>query len=96
MNEQLWRQSPQIAPAARSSVNWEAYRGVPNVDTLIKGAAGQVLAVGAEGHAVYGFLVLGQRVDANPSLDVPQSNRRVERGAVGVEEAEYESSTNDP
>lgn len=54
-----------------------AYRGVPDVDTLIKGAAGQVLAVGAEGHAVHGFLVLGQRVDTHASLHVPQSHRRV-------------------
>lgn len=54
------------------------------MDALIEGAAGQVLAVGAEGHAVDGFLVLGQRVDANPSLDIPQSYCRVEGGAVGV------------
>lgn len=56
-----------------------AYRGVPDVDALIEGAAGQVLAVGAEGHAVHGLLVLGQRVDANASLHVPQPHRGVKR-----------------
>lgn len=54
-----------------------AYRGVPNVNTLIEGAAGQVLPIGAEGHAVHGFLVLGQCVNTNTSLDIPQSHRRV-------------------
>lgn len=57
-----------------------AYRGVPDVDALIEGAAGQVLAVGAEGHAVHGFLVLGQRVDTHASLHIPQSHRRVKGG----------------
>lgn len=59
----------------------EAYRGVPDVNTLVKGAAGQVLPVGAEGHAVHGFLVLGQGVNANAPLHVPQPHRRVKGGA---------------
>lgn len=54
------------------------------MDTLIKGAASQVLAIRAEGHTVDGFLVLGQRVNTNPSLDIPQSHCRVERGAACV------------
>ena len=63
----------------------QRYLGVPDVDTLVEGAAGQVLAVGAEGHAVDGLLVLGERVDAHASLHVPQAHRRVERGAGGLE-----------
>lgn len=54
---------------------------VPDVHTLVEGAAGQVLPVGAEGHAVHGFLVLGERVDAHAPLDVPKSDSRIERGA---------------
>lgn len=50
---------------------WDPYHGVPDVDTLIEGAAGQVLAVGAEGHAVHGLLVLGERVNTNPPLHIP-------------------------
>ncbi len=61
-----------------------AYRGVPDVHTLIKGATGQVLAVRAEGHTVDGFLVLRQSVNTNPSLDIPQSYCRVKGGTVGV------------
>lgn len=59
----------------------DAHRRVPDVHTLIEGAAGQVLAIGAEGHAVDGFLVFGQRVNADASLHIPQSHSRVERGA---------------
>lgn len=78
----------------------DSYRGVPNVDTFIKGAARQVLAVGAVGHAVDRFLVLGQRVNTNTSLDIPQSHRRVKRGTMGVEKTKtaqirYESSNKD-
>lgn len=47
-----------------------------------------MLAVRAEGHTVDRFLVLGQRVNTNPSLDIPQSYCRVKRGAVGVEKTE--------
>lgn len=53
------------------------------MDTLVEGAAGQVSSVGAEGDAVDGLLVLGQRVDADPSLYVPQTHGGVEGGAVG-------------
>lgn len=60
------------------------YRGVPDVDALIEGAAGQVFAVGAEGHAVDRLLVFGQCVNANASLHIPQSHCRVERGTVCV------------
>lgn len=48
--------------------------GVPDVHTLVKGAAGEVPAVGAEGHAVDGLLVASQSVDAHPTLHVPQTN----------------------
>lgn len=74
--------SSGISPVPLPQIRPDAYRGVPDVDTLVEGAASQVLAVGAEGHTVDGFLVLGQRVNANPSLDVPQAHRRVERGAA--------------
>lgn len=71
---------PDAAPRVICSPS-VAYRGVPNVNTLVKGAAGQVPPVGAEGHAVHGFLVLGQGVNANASLHIPQPHRRVKRGA---------------
>ena len=58
------------------------YLSVPDVHTLVEGAAGQVLPVGAEGHAVHGFLVLGERVDAHAPLHVPKSDGRIERGAA--------------
>ena len=57
------------------------YLSVPDVDTLVEGAAGQVAPVGAEGHAVDGLLVAGERVDADAALHVPQTHRRVERSA---------------
>lgn len=60
------------------------YRGVPNVHALIKGAARQVLAIRAEGHTVDRLLVLGQSVNTNSSLNIPQSHCGVERGAVGL------------
>lgn len=56
---------------------------VPDVDTFVKGAAGQVSAVRAEGHTVDWLLVFGQRVDADPSLHVPETHRGVEGGADG-------------
>lgn len=61
-----------------------AHRRVPDVHAFVEGAAGQVLAVGAESHAVDGFLMLGQRVDADAALDVPQSHGGVEGGAEGT------------
>lgn len=48
---------------------------VPDVDTLVEGAAGEVSAVRTEGHAVHGLLVASQRVDAHPALHVPQTHR---------------------
>ena len=57
------------------------YLSVPDVHTLVEGAAGQVLPVGAEGHAVHGFLVLGQCVEAHAPLHVPEADGRIERGA---------------
>ena len=61
------------------------YLSVPDVHTLVEGAAGQVLPVGAEGHAVHGFLVLGQRVEAHAPLHVPEADGRIERGAGKTE-----------
>lgn len=52
---------------------------VPDVDTLVKGAAGEVPAVGTEGHAVDGLLVAGQSVDAHAALHVPQTHSGVKR-----------------
>lgn len=65
-----------------------AHRRVPDVHAFVEGAAGQVLAVGAEGHAVDGLLVLGQRVDADAALHVPQSHGGVEGGAEGRQEGD--------
>lgn len=45
------------------------------MDTLIEGAAGEVFAVGAEGHAVDGLLVFSQRMNTNASFDIPQTHR---------------------
>lgn len=56
---------------------------VPDVDAFVERAAGQVSAVGAKGHAVDRLLVFGQRVDADPSLHVPETDRGVEGGAEG-------------
>lgn len=47
--------------------------------TLVKGAAGQVLAVGAERDAVDRFLVFGECVDAHAALHVPQPDSGIER-----------------
>lgn len=54
-----------------------AYLRVPDVHTFVKGAAGQVPSVGAEGHAVNGLLVARECVDASTALCVPQPYRRV-------------------
>lgn len=54
------------------------------MDALVEGAAGQVASVGAEGHAVDGLLVAGERVDAHAPLHVPQPHRGVEGGAAEV------------
>ena len=58
------------------------YLCIPDVHTFVEGAAGQVAPVGAEGHAVDGLLVLGQRVDADPPLHVPETDRGVKRCTV--------------
>lgn len=47
---------------------------VPDVDTLVEGAAGEVPAVGAEGHAVDRLLMAGQCVDTHSTLYVPQTH----------------------
>lgn len=67
-------------PLERSG-QWESgnYLSVPDVHTLVKGAAGQVLPVGAKSYTIDWFLVFGERVDANTPLHVPQSNCRIER-----------------
>ena len=74
--------SPLVRCAGGAGPREGAYLRVPDVDTLVEGAAGQVAAVGAEGHAVDGLLVLGERVDADAALHVPQPHRRVERRAA--------------
>lgn len=51
--------------------------GVPDVNTLVEGAAGKVPAVWAKGYAVDGLLVTGQCVDTHPTLNVPQTHRWV-------------------
>ena len=88
LNERRRRWSPWFPLLSPGEVRWGAgpregaYLRVPDVDTLVEGAAGQVAAVGAEGHAVDGLLVLGERVDADAALHVPQPHRRVERRAA--------------
>ena len=68
-------------PEMRVAGMQRAYLSVPDVHALVEGAAGQVLPVGAEGHTVHGFLVLGERVDAHAPLHVPKSDGRIEGGA---------------
>lgn len=46
-------------------------------------------AVWTEGHAVDWLLVFGQRVDADPSLHVPQTDSGVKRCAVDERERRY-------
>jgi len=50
---------------------------VPDVDTLVKGATGEVPAIGTEGHAVDGLLVVGQCVDTHTPLHIPQTHSGV-------------------
>lgn len=50
---------------------------VPDVDTFVKGPAGKVPAIRAEGHAVDRLLVAGQCVYTNSTLHVPQTHRWV-------------------
>ena len=57
------------------------------MDAFVEGAAGEELAVGTEGDAVDGLLVLRQAVNVLARLDVPQANRRVERRAARHKEA---------
>ena len=54
------------------------YLSVPDVQTLAEGATGQVLPTGAKGHTVYGFLVLGEHVDAHTLLHVPKLDGSIE------------------
>lgn len=58
----------------------DTHRSVPNMDTLIEGAAGEVFAVRTEGHTVDWLLVLCERVNTDSSLHIPQPHRGVERG----------------
>lgn len=53
------------------------YLSIPDMDTLVKGSTGQIFPIRAERHTVDGLLMLGQCVDANASLHIPQSNRRI-------------------
>ncbi len=74
----LDRSPPVCVKSARAG---GAHRRVPDVNTLVEGAAGQEPAVRTEGHAVDGLLVFGERVGADASIHVPQSHRGVEGGA---------------
>lgn len=47
---------------------------VPDMNTLVKGAAGEVPAIRAKGNAVHGLLVAGQCVDTHSTLHVPQTH----------------------
>lgn len=53
------------------------YLSIPDMDTLVKGSTGQILPVRTERYTIDRLLMLGQCVDANTSLHIPQSNRRV-------------------
>ena len=44
------------------------------MDALVEGAAGEMPAIRAEGHAVDGLLVTRQCVNADPALYVPQTH----------------------
>lgn len=52
----------------------------PNMDALIEAAAGQELPVRTERYRINRLGVFGQRVDARPSLHVPQSYGGIETG----------------
>lgn len=67
--------SSQLAPSS-------SYLCIPDVHTFVEGAAGQMPPVGAERHTVNGLLVFSQRVDADPSLHVPQTNCGVKRCTI--------------
>ena len=52
------------------------------MDALVEAARGQVLSVGREGHTVHGLRVLGESVDVQTALHVPETHCRVERRAA--------------
>ena len=58
----------------------------PDVEALVEGARGDVLAVGAEGDGVDGVFVLLEAVQAPPGLHVPQLH-------CGVEAVDGKSTT---
>ncbi len=70
--------SRQVSPAWCCGGCWLSEKSLPNSSP------------GQHGHN-FGWpnsAVLGQRVNANPSLNIPQSHCWVERGTVGVEKKE--------
>lgn len=81
------RGSSRKGPAAAAGQG--AYLRVPDVHTLVKGAAGQIFAIRAKSYTIDGFLVFGERVDANAPLHVPQPNRRVKRSAAKTGEERH-------
>lgn len=50
------------------------------MNTFIKATGSEIFAVWRESNTVDGLSVLGQGVDAQAAFDVPQANRRIERG----------------
>lgn len=69
---------------------------VPDMNTLVEGAAGKVPAVRAKGNAVHGLLVASQCVDTHPTLHVPQAHCWVKWCATEMEweGSEHESCCN--
>lgn len=55
------------------------YLGRPDVNTLVKAAGGEELAVRGEGDTVDRLRVLRQGVNAGAPLHIPQPHSRVER-----------------
>lgn len=51
----------------------------PDVHAFIKATRCQVLAVWAKCHRIHGLRVLGERMDASATLNIPQTNGRIER-----------------
>ena len=68
--------SQRMQPQARRS-----YLSIPDMHALVEGAAGQILPIKAECYTVDRLLMLGQCVDADISLHIPQPNRRIKRSA---------------
>jgi hypothetical protein len=72
----------------------DSHLGRPDVDALVEAARGQELAVGGESDTVHRLSVLGEGVDASPSLHIPQPHRRVKRRTADRPQSRTQLSKN--